>query len=90
LYGTESLRDRTTGRVWFQIGDTRLGLQQADAGQKPHIAHFGIKVAPFDAQKVTAGVQALGARVVPSPYETGVVRLIDPDGISLEGVVRQA
>jgi len=84
LYGTESLRDRTTGRVWFQIGDTRLGLQQAEAGQKPHIAHFGIKVAPFDAQKVTAGLQALGARVVPSPYETGVVRLIDPDGISLE------
>jgi hypothetical protein len=86
LYGTETLRDRTTGRVWFQIGDTRLGLQQAEAGQKPHIAHFGIKVAPFDAQKVTAGLQALGARVVPSPYETGVVRLIDPDGISLEVV----
>ena len=86
LYGTESLRDRTTGRVWFQIGDTRLGLQQAEAGQKPHIAHFSIKVAPFDGQKVTAGLQALGARVVPSPYETGVVRLIDPDGISLEVV----
>jgi catechol 2,3-dioxygenase-like lactoylglutathione lyase family enzyme len=86
LYGTESLRDRTTGRVWFQIGDTRLGLQQAETGQKPHIAHFGIKVAPFTPQTVAAGVQALGARVVPSPYETNVVRLIDPDGISLEVV----
>jgi len=86
LYGTESLRDRTTGRVWFQIGDTRLGLQPAEAGQKPHIAHFGIKVAPFDAQAVTKGLQALGARVVPTPYEAGVVRLIDPDGISLEVV----
>jgi catechol 2,3-dioxygenase-like lactoylglutathione lyase family enzyme len=86
LYGTESLRDRTTGRVWFQIGDTRLGLQQADAGQKPHIAHFGIKVAPFDAPKVAAGLQALGARVTPTPYEPGVVRLTDPDGISLEVV----
>src|SRR6188768_2190685 len=70
LYGVEALTDRTTGRVWFRIGDTRLGLQQAEAGQKPHIAHFGIKVAPFDTQKVTAGLQALGARVVPSPYET--------------------
>ena len=86
LYGTESLRDRTTGRVWFQIGDTRLGLQQAAAGQKPHIAHFAIKVAPFDAAKVAAGITALGGKVVPSPYETGVVRLTDPDGISLEVV----
>jgi len=86
LYGPEALRDRTTGRVWFQIGDTRLGLQQAAAGQKPHIAHFGIKVAPFDAKAVTAGLTALGARITPSPYETGVVRLTDPDGISFEVV----
>ncbi len=88
LYGPEALRDRTTGRVWFQIGDTRLGLQQAAAGQKPHIAHFAIKVAPFDSTKVAAGVTALGARVTPSPYESGVVRLTDPDGISLEVVAR--
>jgi catechol 2,3-dioxygenase-like lactoylglutathione lyase family enzyme len=89
LYGNESLRDRTTGRVWFQIGDTRLGLQQAEAGQKPHIAHFGIKVAPFDPQKVTAGLRALGASSIStSPYETGVVRLIDPDGISLEVIAQ--
>jgi hypothetical protein len=27
-------------RVWFQIGDTRLGLEQVAAGQKPHIEHF--------------------------------------------------
>ncbi|HWN84445.1 MAG TPA: VOC family protein [Vicinamibacterales bacterium] len=84
LYGLEALTDRTTGRVWFRIGDTRLGLQQAEAGQKPHIAHFGIKVAPFDTQKVTAGLIALGARVTPSPYEPDVVRLTDPDGISFE------
>ena len=55
LYGVETLRDRTTGRAWFQIGDTRLGLQQAEAGQKPHIAHFGIKVAPFDAAEDHGG-----------------------------------
>jgi len=86
LYGVETLRDRTTGRAWFQIGDTRLGLQQADAGQKPRIAHFGVKVAPFDSAKVTAGLVALGARIIPSPYETGVVRMTDPDGISFEVV----
>ena len=64
-----------------QIGDTRLGLQQAEAGQNSHIALFGIRVAPFDLQKVTAGLLALGARVIPSPYEPDVVRLTDPDGI---------
>jgi len=84
LYGPEALTDRTTGRVWFQIGDTRLGLQQMAAGQKPHIETFGIKVKPFDAQAVTKGLQALGARVTPTPYEPGIVRLVDPDGISLE------
>ena len=81
LYGVETLRDRTTGRAWFQIGDTRLGLQQTEAGQNSHIAIFGIRVAPFDPQKVTAGLLALGARVIPSPYEPDVVRLTDPDGI---------
>jgi len=84
LYGPEALTDRTTGRVWFQIGDTRLGLQQMAAGQKPHIETFGIKVKPFDAQAVTKGLQALGARVTPTPYEPGIVRLVDPDGIALE------
>jgi hypothetical protein len=31
-------------RVWFQIGDTRLGVEQAQPGQKPHIEHDGITV----------------------------------------------
>lgn len=83
LYGTEAVSDRTTGRVWFQIGDTRLGLQQAAAGQKPHIETFGIKVKPFDSLMVAKGVLALGGRVVPTPYEPDVIRLIDTDGISL-------
>ena len=47
LYGEEAIREKTPERVWFQIGDTKLGLEQAAAGQKPHIAHFGIKVAPL-------------------------------------------
>ena len=84
LYGQEATRDKTPARVWFKIGDTRLGLQQAESGQKPHIAHFGVKVAPFDGQKVAAGLQALGARFTPVPDEPGVARLYDPDGISLE------
>jgi catechol 2,3-dioxygenase-like lactoylglutathione lyase family enzyme len=84
LYGKEAVREKSPVRVWFQIGDTRLGLEQARAGQKPHIEHFGIKVAALDRQAVTAGLTKLGAQIVPSPDETGVLRFRDPDGISVE------
>ena len=86
LYGKEATREKSPERIWFQIGDTRLGLEQARAGQKPHIEHFGIKVAAFDRAAVTAGLTKLGATVTPSPDEPGVLRFRDLDGISLEVV----
>jgi catechol 2,3-dioxygenase-like lactoylglutathione lyase family enzyme len=84
LYGREAVREQAPARVWFQIGDTRLGLEQAAAGQKPHIEHFGIKVAPFDRRTVTDGLTRLGARVSPAPSDPGIVRFRDLDGLSLE------
>jgi catechol 2,3-dioxygenase-like lactoylglutathione lyase family enzyme len=84
LYGKEAIHEKTPERVWFQIGDTRLGLQQAQPGQKPHIEHFAIKVAAFDRRVVTAGLAKLGAQVIPSPDEADVIRLRDLDDISLE------
>lgn len=84
LYGKEATHENSPERVWFQVGDTRLGVEQAQPGQKPHIEHFGIKVAAFDRREVTAGLAKLGARVIPSPDEADVLRFRDPDGISLE------
>ena len=84
LYGKEAVREGSPERVWFQIGNTRLGLQQAPAGQKPRIDHFGIKVAAFDRTRVTEGLQKLGAQVIASPEEPGVLRFRDLDGITLE------
>jgi catechol 2,3-dioxygenase-like lactoylglutathione lyase family enzyme len=84
LYGQEAAREQSPERVWFQIGDTRLGLQQAAPGQKPHIQHFAVKVAPFDQKAVATGLAALGAKVSPSPDEAGVIRLTDIDGLSFE------
>jgi catechol 2,3-dioxygenase-like lactoylglutathione lyase family enzyme len=84
LYGKEASRQGSPERIWFQIGDTRLGLQQAQSGQKPHIAHFAVKVAAFDRDALVAGLRKLGAEVVPSPDEAEVVRFRDPDGISVE------
>lgn len=84
LYGKEAARQKSPERIWFQIGDTRLGLEQAPAGQKPHIAHFGVKVAAFDRNAVVDGLRKLGAEVVASPDETDVVRFRDRDGNSVE------
>ena len=38
LYGTEASRERAPERVKFRIGDTRLGVEQARPGQKPHMS----------------------------------------------------
>jgi predicted enzyme related to lactoylglutathione lyase len=84
LYGKPAAQQNSPRRVWFQIGDTRLGLEQAQPGQKPHIAHFGIKVAAFDRREVTTGLEKLKAQVVAAPDEPEVLRFRDPDGISLE------
>jgi catechol 2,3-dioxygenase-like lactoylglutathione lyase family enzyme len=81
LYGPP-LRD--AGRAWFQIGDTRLVLEQAAPGQKPHIEHFGVKVSRFDPSAVATALGKLGAQVVKAPDETAVLRFRDPLGITVE------
>lgn len=84
LYGREAARDAAPARAWFQIGDTRLGLEQAPAGQKPRIDHFGVKVAAFDRRAVSDGLTKLGARVVAAPAESSVLRFLDIDGNAVE------
>jgi catechol 2,3-dioxygenase-like lactoylglutathione lyase family enzyme len=86
LYGRKDVRDRRTGRVWFPIGDTRLGLEETkyQFGDKPRIAHFCIKVAPFDRAMVTEGLRKLGSEILPSEQEPDVLRFRDLDGITVE------
>jgi catechol 2,3-dioxygenase-like lactoylglutathione lyase family enzyme len=86
LYGKEAITERKTGRVWFQIGDTRLGLEEAqyEFGDTPRIEHFCVKVEPFDRNVVSEGLKKLGAEVLPSPDEADVLRFKDVDGITAE------
>jgi catechol 2,3-dioxygenase-like lactoylglutathione lyase family enzyme len=84
LYGPPAMREPSPRRVWFQIGDTRLGLEQAADGQKPHIEHFGVKVARFDRASVAAALSKLGANVIAATDEPAVLRFRDPLGISVE------
>jgi catechol 2,3-dioxygenase-like lactoylglutathione lyase family enzyme len=84
LYGPPAVREKSPERAWFRIGDTRLGLEQAAAGQKPHIEHFGIKTSAFERGAVTAALTKLGAVVLPAPAESGALRFRDPFGITTE------
>ncbi len=84
LYGKPAVREQNPERVWFQIGDTWLGVEQARSGQKPDIEHFGIKVAAFDRRAVTAGLEKLGAQILAAPEEQMAFRFRDHNGIIVE------
>ena len=66
VYGPSVERPRdANGRVWLQLArNTRLGLEQAAAGQPPTISHYTIKVAPFDRGALETRVREAGGRVM--------------------------
>ena len=86
VYGPSVERPRdANGRVWLQLArNTRLGLEQAAAGQPPTISHYTIKVAPFDRGALETRVREAGGRVMPAPDEPDVVRFTDNNGIVVE------
>jgi hypothetical protein len=87
VYGTtiKTTRQTNPDRLWFQLeANTRIGLQKVQAGQKPHIDHFCIKVAPFDREAVTAGLRQIGLKVLPSADEPEVLRFTDNYEITVE------
>ena len=90
VYGGTVERPRdANGRVWLQLDrNTRIGLEAA-AGQAPTIAHYAIKVAPFDRAALEARLQELQARILPSTDEPDVVRFADNNGIIVEIRVAQ-
>jgi catechol 2,3-dioxygenase-like lactoylglutathione lyase family enzyme len=86
VYGAAAERPRDAkGRVTFQLAaNTRLILEEAPSGQAPTIAHYALKVAPFDRAALVARLGQLGARVLDAPDEPDVVRFADNNGIIVE------
>jgi len=86
VYGSAAERPKdSNGHVWFELERaTRIGLQEVAAGQPPAIAHYAVKVAPFDRNALDARLRELGARVLPAGDEPDVVRFADNNGIILE------
>jgi len=89
VYGTAAERPRdSNGRVWFHLErDTRIGLEEAPPGQPPTIAHYAIKVAPFDRSALEARLRETGGRVLPAADEPDVVRFTDDNGLIVEARV---
>jgi catechol 2,3-dioxygenase-like lactoylglutathione lyase family enzyme len=89
MYGTglETVDSENRNRVWFELkSETRLGLEPAPADVAPHIARFGIKVAPFDRASVVEALRGFGAEVLADPAGPDRVRFRDNYGITLEVV----
>lgn len=88
LYGMESARDSSSGRVTFGFANgSRLILEATSysyGSAVPRIAHFGIQVAPFERDAVAAGLMQLGATLLSAADEMEVLRFRDPDGITVE------
>ena len=91
VYGTAAERPREpNGRVWFQLErNTRLGVEEASAGQLPTIVHYAIKVAPFDRRAFESRLRELGAQVLRAADEPDVVRFADNNGIIVEARVAE-
>lgn len=87
VYGKEvdGVGEHNRQPLWLNLkNDTRIGLQPAPAGQSPRIEHFCIRVRPFNKEAVVDGLKKIGAEVLPSPDEPGVVRFLDNNKIMLE------
>jgi catechol 2,3-dioxygenase-like lactoylglutathione lyase family enzyme len=84
VYGASAERPRdANGRVWFQLDrGTRIGLEQTAGTAR--IAHYAIRVAPFDRSMLVNRLRELGAPVQSSSDEPDVVRFADDNGIIVE------
>ena len=83
FFGRESSRDRNPARIWFQLARTRLGLEQTQGGEMPHIHHFAIRIAGFDREAITRKLGAIGVTVLPETGEK-LLRFRDMDGFAVE------
>jgi len=84
VYGASAERPRdANGRVWFQLDrGTRIGLEQTAGAVR--IAHYAIRVGPFDRAMLANRLRELGSRLLPAPDEPDVVRFADDNGIIVE------
>jgi catechol 2,3-dioxygenase-like lactoylglutathione lyase family enzyme len=77
VFGKEASRTTKPARVWFNVANTKLGLEAAVAGQQPRVDHFCLTVAGFDRNAITNKLKALNVEIAPSNDEN-LLRFRDP------------
>ncbi len=69
--------------TWFQVGASRIGLQQASAGQHLGVQYFCLTAAVFSVEVASRRLQQMGATVETADVP-GSIRFRDPDGSLLQ------
>jgi len=80
FFGKEASGTRKA--AWFQIADTRLGLEKAAAGEEPRVHRIAIKVEKFDRKTVSAELTKMGATLEQGAKQG--LRFRDPLGLGIE------
>jgi hypothetical protein len=74
---------RDKNRVWFQLADTRLGLEQVAQGEKPRFSRFCVKIAGFNRTAAVERLRRLGIDTAPG-NEKGSLRFRDLHNLAVE------
>lgn len=74
---------RNNHRIWFQTGQSRIGLLRTPPGQSAGVNHFCVAAAPFDSAAVTKKLEQAGA-TIETPEVAGAPEFRDPDGFLIQ------
>jgi catechol 2,3-dioxygenase-like lactoylglutathione lyase family enzyme len=74
---------RNNNRIWFQVGASRIALQQTPIGQRAGVYYFCVTAAAFNVNEATRRLQQAGAKVE-TPEAAGTVRFRDLDGYLIQ------
>jgi catechol 2,3-dioxygenase-like lactoylglutathione lyase family enzyme len=80
--GQEEKHKHHPEQAWFQVAQTRLGLEQASDGELGRIDRIGIKVQSFDRKMVARELKKMGATVT-HESRNGLL-FTDPVGLTME------
>jgi catechol 2,3-dioxygenase-like lactoylglutathione lyase family enzyme len=83
LFGREASRQQNPARVWFNVANTRLGMQPVASGEEPAVDHFSLTVVAFNREEITRKLKQLGVELAPSNDEK-LLRFRDPHGFIVE------
>jgi len=74
---------RNNNLIWFQVGTSRIALQQTPAGQQSGVHYFCVNAASFNTDAVTRRLDQFGAKVE-RPEFAGTIRFRDLDGLLIQ------